>query len=219
MFCGPLPARPRELIFSRRLGHCMDKDTLAAYQAGAAGFARDWHEQPPPADLHALVRRFFVPGGRTADIGCGSGREVAFLDLNGFDAIGYDASDALLEQARTRYPKLAFAAASLPGLAALADSSFDNVLCETVIMHLPRALIAPAVRRMLAVLKPNGILYLSWRVTDGADQRDGAGRLYTAFDGNLVREALAGAVMLLDDEPVSLSSGKKIHRIVARKQA
>jgi SAM-dependent methyltransferase len=207
------------LILSPRLGHGMDKDTLAAYQAGAEGFARDWHEQPPPADLHALVRRFFRPGGRTADIGCGSGREVAFLAGNGFDAIGYDASDALLEQARLRYPKLAFRAASLPALADLADNSLDNVLCETVIMHLPRTLIAPAVRRLLAVLKPNGILYLSWRVTDGTDQRDGMGRLYTAFDGNLVREALAGAVVLLDDEPVSLSSGKKIHRVVARKQA
>ena len=83
---------------------------------GAADFARDWHEQPPPADLHALVRRFFRAAGRTADIGCGSGREVAFLASNGFDAIGYDASDALLEQARTRYPKLEFKAASLPGL-------------------------------------------------------------------------------------------------------
>jgi SAM-dependent methyltransferase len=202
-----------------RQGHRMDRDTLAAYQAGAEGFARDWHEQPPPADLHALIRRFFRPGGRTADIGCGSGREVAFLALNGFDAAGYDASDALLEQARTRYPKLAFAAAMLPELAGLADDSFDNVLCETVIMHLPRALIAPAVRRLLAVLKPDGILYLSWRVTDGTDQRDPMGRLYTAFDGALVREALADAVVLLDDEPVSVSSGKKIHRVVARKQA
>jgi SAM-dependent methyltransferase len=207
------------LIRSPRLVLRMDKDTLSAYQAGAAGFARDWHEQPPPADLQALIRRFFRPGGRTADIGCGSGREVAFLASNGFDAIGYDASDALLELARLRYPKLEFRAASLPALADLPDDAFDNVLCETVIMHLPRALIAAAVRRLLAVLKPNGILYLSWRVTDGADQRDPAGRLYTAFDGNLVREVLAGAVVLLDDEPLSVSSGKKIHRLVARKQA
>jgi SAM-dependent methyltransferase len=195
----------------------MDRKTLAAYETGAAGFARDWHDQPPPVDLQALVRRFFRAAGRTADIGCGSGREVAFLASNGFDAVGYDASDALLEQARARYPKLEFKAASLPELAGLPDGSFDNVLCETVIMHLPRGQIAPAVRRLMAVLKPNGILYLSWRVTDGADLRDPAGRLYTAFDGNVVREALAGAVLLLDDEPVSLSSGKKIHRVVARK--
>jgi hypothetical protein len=55
-------------------------------------------------------------------------------------------------------------------------------------------------------------------LTDGTDLRDPVGRLYTAFDGELVRKALGGAVVLLDDEPVSLSSAKKIHRIVARKE-
>ena len=84
----------------------MDRATVGAYDAGAAAFAKDWHDQPAPVDLHALVKRFFRPGGRTADIGCGSGREVAFLAANGFDAVGYDASDALLEQARLRYPRL-----------------------------------------------------------------------------------------------------------------
>jgi len=194
----------------------MDRGTLAAYDTGGAGFAKDWHDQPPPADLHALVRRFFRPGGRTVDIGCGSGREVAFLLANGFDAIGYDASEALLIEARRRYPDLPFEWALLPKLAGLPESSFDNVLCETVIMHLPREQIAPAARRLFALLKPDGILYLSWRVTTGADVRDPAGRLYTAFDSALVRDALGGAAVLLDDEPVSQSSGKAIHRIVAR---
>ena len=140
----------------------MDRETIGAYDAGAAGFAQDWHQQPAPADLQALVKRFFRPG-RTADIGCGSGREVAFLASNGFDAIGYDASDALLEQARFRYAKLEFRQAFLPGLEGIPDGSFDNVLCETVIMHLPRDQIAPAVHRLLQILKPDGILYLSWR--------------------------------------------------------
>jgi len=195
----------------------VDRQTIAAYEADAAAYAREWHAQPAPADLHAVVRRFFRPAGRTADIGCGSGREVAFLAANGFDAVGYDASDALLEQARVRYPRLAFTAAVLPELDGLPDSAFDNVLCETVIMHLPHGDIAPAVRRLRAILKRNGILYLSWRVTDGADQRDTHGRLYTAFDGALVRQALEGAAVLLDEEVVSASSGKRIHRIVVRK--
>ena len=146
----------------------MDRETLSAYEAGAAAFAQDWHDQPAPADLHAIVRRFFRPG-RTADIGCGSGREVAFLAANGFDAMGYDASAALLDQARARYPQLSFETALLPELAGLPDGGFDNVLCETVIMHLPRGQIAPAVRRLLSVLKPGGILYLSWRVTEGQE--------------------------------------------------
>jgi SAM-dependent methyltransferase len=194
----------------------MDRATVDAYDAAATVFAKDWHEQPAPADLHAIVKRFFRPG-RTADIGCGSGREVAFLAANRFDAVGYDASDALLEQARVRYPKLAFKAAALPELEGIADASFDNVLCETVIMHLLRDRIDAAVRRLLAILKPGGVLYLSWRVNDGDDRRDPHGRLYTAFNGGLVRDALSGTTVLLDDEPVSLSSGQRIHRIVARK--
>jgi SAM-dependent methyltransferase len=195
----------------------MDRETIVAYDAGAGTFAKDWHDQPAPADLHGLIKRFFHPGGRSADVGCGSGREVAFLVAAGYDAIGYDASDALLEQARMRYPRLSFATAVLPELAGVPSGAFDNVLCETVIMHLPREQIAPAVRRLFALLKPDGILYLSWRVTAGADLRDPAGRLYTAFDSALVRDALGGATVLLDDEPVSLSSGKTIHRMVARK--
>ena len=68
----------------RRVGERMDRATIGAYDAGAAGFAKDWHDQPAPVDLHALVKRYFR-SGRTADIGCGSGREVAFLAARGKD--------------------------------------------------------------------------------------------------------------------------------------
>jgi SAM-dependent methyltransferase len=195
----------------------MDRSTLSVYDSDAAAFARDWHEQPSPVDLQDIVNRIFIKGGATADIGCGSGREVAWLNANGFPAAGFDASEGLLGQARLRYPNLTFARAELPDLRGIAANSYDNVLCETVIMHLDRALIAPSVRRMLDIVKPGGILYLSWRVTDGADIRDIHGRLYAAFDAALVRAELSAATALLDEEVVSASSGKKIHRIVVRK--
>jgi hypothetical protein len=69
---------------------------------------------------------------------------------------------------------------------------------------------------MLDLTKPGGIFYLSWRVTDGADLRDAHGRLYAAFDAALVRADLAAAT-LLDEEVVSASSNKKIHRLVVRR--
>jgi len=195
----------------------MDHPTLRAYDKDAAAYAEDWHEQPAPVDLHETVRRFFIKGGKTADIGCGSGREVAWLNDNGFPAEGFDASGGLLAEARRRHPAFTFAHAELPELSGIAAASYDNVLCETVIMHLDRALVAPSVRRMLDVAKPGGIFYLSWRVTDGVDVRDARGRLYAAFDASLVRTALGPASLLLDEEVVSASSGKKIHRLVARK--
>lgn len=196
----------------------MDQRTLAAYDAAAAAFADDWHRQPAPSDLHALVRRFFKPG-RTADIGCGSGREVAWLWANGYPAIGYDASGGLLGEARARYPRHEFKTAALPELAGVAENAFDNVLCETIIMHLPPDLVAPSVHKLMFVLRPGGVLYLSWRVSQGSGQRDAHGRLYASFDTGLVLEALSGTGILLDEEVTSASSGKAIHRIVARKDS
>jgi SAM-dependent methyltransferase len=193
----------------------MDRPTLAAYDAAAAAFAKDWHAQPPASDLHDLVRRFFRPG-LTADIGCGSGRDAAWLAANGFPTIGYDPSQGLLAQARATYPTLKFETAVLPELHGIAGETFDNVLCETVIMHLDRAAIVPSVRRLTAVLKPGGILALSWRVEE-VDRRDPHGRLYSAFDRKLVVGELSAATVLLDEEIISPSSGRKIHRLVARK--
>ena len=195
----------------------MDRATLAAYDAAAAAYAKEWEAQPAPVDLHDLAKRFFRPG-LTADIGCGSGRDAAWLAANGFPTVGYDASEGLLAQARAAHSGVTFEQAALPELHGIAEGTFDNVLCETVIMHLGRREIAPAVRRMLAILKPDGILALSWRVEE-MDRRDARGRLYCAFDRGLVLGALSGASVLLDEELVSPASGRKIHRLVARRGA
>ena len=195
----------------------VDRSTLATYDSDAAAYAQEWHEQPTPVDLQEIITRFFIRGGATADIGCGSGREVGWLNANGFPATGFDASEGLLAEARKRYPAVSFAQAELPALQGIAAGAYDNVLCETVIMHLDRALIAPSVRRMYEIVKLGGIVYLSWRVTEDADSRDAKGRLYAAFDALLVRAELKAATSLLDEEVVSASSGKKIHRLVVRK--
>jgi SAM-dependent methyltransferase len=195
----------------------MDPATLAAYDAAAAAFAAEWDAQPAPTDLHDLVKRFFRPG-LTADIGCGSGRDAAWLAANGFPTVGYDPSEGLLAQARASHPGVTFEVATLPELHGIADASFDNVLCETVIMHLGRDAIAPAVRRVLAILKPDGVLALSWRV-ETADRRDDHGRLYSVFDRDLVLRECSDTAVLLDQEIISPSSGRKIHRLVARRGA
>ena len=194
----------------------MDRRTLSAYDRGAAAFARAWEAQPVPSDMQAVVRRFFK-AGPTADVGCGSGRDTAWLNKNGFPTIGYDASDGLLLEAQRLHPGVQFEKAALPALHGIADDSFVNVLCETVIMHLAPAAIAPSIQRLLATLRPGGTLYLSWRVTGGADQRDEQGRLYTALDPAIVFQALAPADVLLDEQPVSVASGKAVRRVVARK--
>ncbi|AEW98107.1 MULTISPECIES: class I SAM-dependent methyltransferase [Streptomycetaceae] len=194
----------------------MDLETLHGYDREAAAFASQWHEQPEPDDLRTALLRWFRPGP-TADVGCGGGRDTAWLTANRFPTTGYEPSTGLLAEARKRYPQLPFECAALPELAGAPDGAFANVLCETVIMHLePDSVAAAAVRRLRGLLQPGGTLYLSWRVVTGSAQRDDHGRLYAPVAPSLVRQGLAGLEVLLDEELTSVSSGKAVHRIVAR---
>lgn len=196
----------------------MDATTLAAYDSNAAAYVAEWLAQEPPGDMYALLRAHFTPGP-TADIGCGAGRDTAWLAAHGFDARGFDASEGLLAQARTAHPALHFDHATLPELDDVARGAFQNVLCETVIMHLDPAQVGASVRSLLVLLRPGGTLYLSWRVTDDASRRDPAGRLYAAFDKTAVANELApGDAILHDEERVSLSSGKRVQRLVIRRR-
>lgn len=102
----------------------MDHATLSAYERDAKVFADDWETQPTAVDLQSLIDEFFIPG-RTADIGCGSGRDAAWLDARGYPTIGFNASEALLAEARRRHPQVQFGRAVLPELAAIVDGSFS----------------------------------------------------------------------------------------------
>ena len=194
----------------------MDPATLEAYDRAPDRYGDEWHGQPAPLDLQQLVQRWFGPG-RCADVGCGAGRDTAWLASQGYEVVGFDVSRGLLEYARRRYPDLSFVEAGLPHLAGIPDASFDNVVCETVIMHLPIDEVADAVARLVSLLAPSGTLFLSWRVTSEQDQRDGDGRLYSAFEPTLVHDALIGTEILEESESTSASSGRTVHRLIARR--
>lgn len=194
----------------------MDALTIAAYDRSARKHAEDWLSQPPPLDLYRLLSRH-LRTGPTADVGCGAGRDTAWLHEHGFDVVGYDGSRGLLEEARRRYPAIDFFEAGLPELEGVSDAIFDNVVCETVIMHLSVCDIPAAVRRLTGLLRPYGTLYVSWRVTEGSDARSGDDRLYSAFLPSVVLGALDETEVIHDSEETSEPSGRTLHRVIARK--
>ncbi|KVT61498.1 class I SAM-dependent methyltransferase [Burkholderia ubonensis] len=195
----------------------VDRPTLDAYDTYAADYAQLWLDEGPPDDMYALLEQHFAPGP-TADVGCGAGRDTAWLESRGFDVRGYDASAALLDEARRRHPGLRFEQAALPALSGVPSGAFRNVLCETVVMHLDHVEAAAAAARLVELLAPGGTLYMSWRVAGSGSLRDERGRLYTALDGARMRAALGGGVQVIDEhEVVSASSGKRVHRLIVRR--
>jgi SAM-dependent methyltransferase len=195
----------------------MDELTMRAYAAQAGEFASDWEQQPIDTDLHGIVASYFG-NGTVADLGCGSGRDAAWLAASGREVVGFDASPELLSIARSLHPGVEFRLGTLPDLEGVEEGSFDSVLCETVLMHLGGDEVAPAIGRILELLTPGGTLYLSWRVAE-TTSRDEHGRLYLALPADEVRAALGGCEILLDEEVTSRSSSRRIHRIVARRRA
>ena len=196
----------------------MDRSTLAAYDKDAAAFAKEWHEQPTPVDLQDIVKRFFIRGGATADIGCGSGREVAWLNANGFPAAGFDASEGLLAEARARYPDFSFVHAELPDLARCRGRCLRQcVVRNRDHASRPRADCAlgpPHVRDRQARRRILSELARHRRCRSCATAT--AASMPPSML-RLVRDELRPATTLLDEEVVSASSGKKIHRLVVKK--
>ena len=125
------------------------------------------------ADFTALV----TPGGRILDAGCGSGRDTVALAKLGFRVTSIEASANLAA--------LAAAHTGLPVEVMTFDQiawreTFDGVWACASLLHVPRADLPAAVRRLRDALLPSGILWMSFKY--GAQERQANGRHFTDLD-------------------------------------
>jgi SAM-dependent methyltransferase len=174
----------------------MDDQTITVYDAEATWIAAR-HREVLPTCTRALITAYFRPGAPTADVGCGSGRDMAWLCAVGFPTVGYDASAGMLAEARRVYPQCDFAQVSLPDLVGVPDAAYANLLCNAVLMHLPRASLPAAAQSLARILAPGGRLLLSYRPSTAADEREPDGRLFTSITPIELAQILAGAGLVL----------------------
>lgn len=199
----------------------MDAKTLLTYDLHAESYAEGWLTQPKPTEIYKAVEQHFKKDGLTADIGSGSGRDVFWLNENGYPCTGFEASSGLLAEAKSRFPSCHFVQSVLPELKEIQDQSFENVLCETVIMHLDSKEHLLCLKNLLRILKPGGVLHLSWRHPDDENQlytRDEKGRLYAKVDAeSLIAFAVSlGASVLEHRSFISPSSGKPLSELALK---
>lgn len=194
----------------------MDSKTIETYSQKATEFSQEWLNQPAPTDIYDLVEKYFIKNGKTLDVGCGNGRDTNWLNSNGFPALGIDASESLLREARRLFPKVKFLQGALPPLKELQEDRFANVFCETVLMHLPLNKISESIQRIKSLTCKNGIVYLSWRVTENKDFRDQSGRLYSAFEPQFILNCFDLDEVLHFEDKLSKSSNKRVCRLIVK---
>ena len=173
----------------------------------------DWDEMraldlPARAVEDALLG--LIPGGtagRLLDIGTGTGRVLELLAPRVRQALGVDASKAMLALARARLsgPGLAHCAVRLADMyrLPLADRSFDTVVLQMVLHHAEDP--AGAVREAVRVLTPNGqLLVIDLAEHDRADLTAKLAHRWAGFSDQAI-DRIFGAAEVESRDPVSIA--------------
>ncbi len=160
-----------------------------------------------------LYRRLaeLAPPGRGLDAGCGAGAlEMSYLDQLGFEMFGLDAVAENIRVARSLRPEFAdrLQVADIQEPLPFEDSSFEVVLCNAVIQHIPRETVFASVLPEFArVLRPGGVLQLMFKpghgvetAVDGAYGSEGVARSFALYDERELLEALASLGQRLIEE-------------------
>ena len=123
--------------------------TIARYDGLAEWYDREFGNDGP---ARRTVLRLLGDGpGRLLDVGCGTGGHTAAFAQRGWNVVGIDVSDDLLDRARSRGIEVVNAdAASLP----FPDQAFDAVV--SMWTHTDVDDFAAAVREARRVLRPAG---------------------------------------------------------------
>ncbi|NCA72755.1 MAG: class I SAM-dependent methyltransferase [Sphingobacteriia bacterium] len=161
-----------------------DDPTLAYYEEQAETFCAE----TVAVDMAPLYARFLghvASGGHILDAGCGSGRDALAFRRRGYDVTAFEASPALARMASEhcglpvevlRFQEIEW------------EDRFDGIWACASLLHVPMAELPEVLPRLGRALKPDGVLYASFKY--GVGEREHGGRRFTDLD----EEGLAALV-------------------------
>ena len=195
----------------------MDQETIDRYNIKKTEITK-LHKSLTPHELYAEISKQFPKGSSVLDVGCGTGRDCAWLAQNGFRPLGADASFGMLESAKLECPGVSFINDSLPNLLKIENETFDNVLCSAVIMHLQENDIALAISNLLRVVRKNGVVIITYRGSATFEIRED-GKLYTPLKPAQIIEYIQNnsASILSHDQNIEQGRGHTWHNFIFRK--
>jgi ubiquinone/menaquinone biosynthesis C-methylase UbiE len=124
--------------------------------AGYSMWAPRYDGPNPAIDTEEPVFTELVRASRPGialDAACGTGRHAAIVSAMGWDVIGVDATEAMLERARAKVPGATFHQGRLQALP-VDSGSVDLVVCGLALSHVED--LAPVYAEFERVLKPGG---------------------------------------------------------------
>jgi SAM-dependent methyltransferase len=155
-------------------------DLQASYDAVAEEYAREFNDEltHKPFDrrmLDWLIEKVGSEGYQNSIIalGCGPGHVAGYLHSRGVkDVYGVDISPEMIQCARQFHPKLQFHWGDMLSLRHKGSGLYGGIAAFYSILHIPRERVVDALREMLRVLRPGGVLLLAFHIGDEVLHRD-----------------------------------------------
>jgi SAM-dependent methyltransferase len=151
--------------------------SIAVYDAQAAELAQRY-DDPELVRVHDPVLAYLpeARAGKVAlDIGAGSGRDAAWLASLGYEVVAVEPASSMRAEAMRRHPEpsIRWLDDRLPGLSKVhgLGLGYDLILVSAVWQHVAPADRPRAFRKLTAVLKPGGLLFLSLREGEAPPDR------------------------------------------------
>jgi SAM-dependent methyltransferase len=175
----------------------MDRKLLSYYNQEAKRLCTKY-ESADMSQIHAWLLEIIPSDSSILELGCGSGREAAFLHSKGYRVLATDGSEGILREAISFHPELkgVISRLTIPAAFPFRDASFESVLAIGVLMHLQEKDIQLTVDEVSRVLTASGRFVFSVpgsRDDLDANGRDEGGRQYTFLDESHWTELLGAA--------------------------
>ncbi|MDO7213230.1 class I SAM-dependent DNA methyltransferase [Acinetobacter nosocomialis] len=143
-------------------------------------FADDFIDATLNLDMESLYQPFLAElpeSARILDVGCGSGRDTLAFKNKGYQIDAIDYSEELVKRATS----LTGAQIKLQSFYEVCEYGvYDGVWACASLLHCERSGLAEVVGNLINALKPNGVLYMSFKYGDSDREKDG--RVFTDLD-------------------------------------
>ncbi|WP_392667363.1 class I SAM-dependent methyltransferase [Streptomyces sp. LN785] len=143
--------------------------TLAAYEHSAQKYETATGGMIPDVELDSFAALLPDPSGPVLDAGCAFGRDTALLGARGLAVTGIDLSESFLVRARELHPGLDFRLMDVCSLE-FADADFAGVWCQATLLHLKDEHVLAALSEFHRVLRPGGVLFVSFKEGEGEEE-------------------------------------------------
>jgi len=143
--------------------------TIDYYNKHAEEFTASTFE----VDMESLYQPFLAElseGTRILDVGCGSGRDTQAFKNKGYEVDAMDYSEELVKRAI----QLTDVQVKLKSFYEVDEhEAYDGVWACASLLHCERERLAEVIGKLITALKPNGVLYMSFKYGDSDREKNG----------------------------------------------